>query len=138
MAATALVWFSLPDDDTMRLRGGEGAADIDLRVVALADSGPKRLRTGQVYATGQKLVFRIGVSPASTVWVWATGPAGRSELGAYDSEPAARDLEEDGGLMSLTLDEPGTWTVYASTAGYGDCPSHSCESRAIDVAEAAE
>ena len=138
MAATALVWFSLPDDDGIRLRGGEGVSEIDLRVVALSDAGPQRLRDGQIYPTGQKLIFRLGANPATKVSVWAVGPQGRSELGEYNSEPTPRDLKNDGGLLALILDTPGTWTVYASAAGYGECPSDACESRAVEVSEAPE
>jgi len=134
MAAGALLWFSVPDNG-IRMRGGEGAVDIDLRVVALMESGPERLRKGEVYPTGQQLVFRLGATPSARVSVWAISPKGRSELGEYDSEPTPADLKNDGGLLALTLDTPGNWTVYASTAGYGECDADNCESRAVVVAE---
>ncbi len=135
MAATLLLWVALPTDDGVRLRGDEGAVDIDLRVVALTDAGPQRLRSGQVYATGQNLVFRVGATPAGEVFVWAEGPGGRVELGSFDLEPVAVDLQADGGLLALELAQQGSWTVFTSAVDFGNCPADACASRTIDVAD---
>ncbi len=138
MAAGLLLWVAMPTQDTTRLRGGEGAVDIDLRIVVLTDAGPVRLSAGQTYEPGQSVVFRVGATPASTVSMWADGPGGRVELGTHNREPSAEDVTSGAGLLSLDLDRPGTWTVFASASGSTSCPPDSCAFRAIDVAESPE
>ncbi len=138
LAASALLWVSLPSDDGIRLRGATGAIDIDLRVVVLTEAGPKRLETGQTYAPGQQLAFRVGATPASNVAVWAQGPAGVARLGTFEREPTPADLMGDGGLVALSLDVPGQWTVYASADGYERCPADACTSRSVTVAESSK
>ncbi len=138
LAAAMLLYVSLPTDDGTRFRGGEGAVDVDLRIVALTDQGPQRLRKGHTYATGQALAFRVGATPASAISVWAEGPGGRVELGAHDSTPTPADLTNAEGLVSLTLDAAGQWTVFASSAATGVCPPDACVFRAVDIGESTE
>ncbi len=135
MAAAVVLSVALPTDDGVRLSGGEGSVDVDLRIVVITDDGAERMNSGARYAVGQSLVFRLGATPASPVSVWADGPEGRTVLGTYERGPVPTDLTADGSLLSFTLDVPGMWTVFASADGEGSCPADSCASRAVEVVQ---
>lgn len=120
--AAGLAVSLLVDDPGAHLRGVPGTPVVDLRMaVDRGDDLALRVSAGGGYHVGDKVFFRLSVTPSADVRVWVDGPTGRTRIAEVRADAAPADIRSDQGLVAWQFDGPGRYTFTAGAVGDEAC-----------------